>query len=508
MIVALSLCNAAHFYAICSIFSYAGFLAVDKGWSVHVDEAGYVAGLLPTFLMAGRLSTAILWGFAMTRFGTAACLSASMASVAIGNLLFGFARELWQALAARTILLGAGNGFASIMGLAMFEISGERQADVVSIFLTVGGIVNLVGPAIGGFTYAAFGKEDFPALPPSLIGAALAVSASIVAYSWFRPPAHTQRIGDRNTNDAGTPSPRAAPPATSAWHLMLCTQMLRVVIVRTGIGLAIFAVFEVFPLWAIASETVGGLGLDEHALGTLLSLSALMQLVYTGIFMGQVVKHMGEAKAIQLGSLVAAVALTFIPFLRMLPPTVVRVILAAILHSISQCAMLTSTTGALAGANHEFERYPELKGTLNGLVATIEGVGKLLGPALAAPLFAALVGARPMFVCADEATENGSGQLSGDDGPGCGRFQYPTIEQIIGSGAFLSFAVLALGLLLLATYALALPTTISRAKDAPCSTSTVSSAASCTTSTSGASRHQASAELTPSFSRTAEAERV
>ena len=176
--------------------------------------------------------------------------------------------------------------------------------------------------------------------------------------------------------------------------------MLRVVIVRTGIGLAIFAVFEVFPLWAIASETVGGLGLDEHALGTLLSLSALMQLVYTGIFMGQVVKHMGEAKAIQLGSLVAAVALTFIPFLRMLPPTVVRVILAAILHSISQCAMLTSTTGALAGANHEFERYPELKGTLNGLVATIEGVGKLLGPALAAPLFAALVGARPMLCAA------------------------------------------------------------------------------------------------------------
>ena len=30
---AVGLCNLAHFYSICSIFSYAGFLAVDCGWA-------------------------------------------------------------------------------------------------------------------------------------------------------------------------------------------------------------------------------------------------------------------------------------------------------------------------------------------------------------------------------------------------------------------------------------------------------------------------------------------
>ncbi len=53
-IAALALCNAAHFYSLCSIFSYAAFLCVDAGWVEHIDEAGYMAGLLPTAVMSGR----------------------------------------------------------------------------------------------------------------------------------------------------------------------------------------------------------------------------------------------------------------------------------------------------------------------------------------------------------------------------------------------------------------------------------------------------------------------
>ena len=66
------------------------------------------------------------------------------------------------------------------------------------------------------------------------------------------------------------------------------------VVLRTGIGLVIFALFEVFPLWAIASEEVGGLGLDEQALGTVLAGSALLQTAFSGFCMGKVVKRIGE----------------------------------------------------------------------------------------------------------------------------------------------------------------------------------------------------------------------
>ena len=51
--IVLALCNAAHFYTICSLFSYAGFLVVDLGWEPDVDAAGYVVGYLGTSLVLG-----------------------------------------------------------------------------------------------------------------------------------------------------------------------------------------------------------------------------------------------------------------------------------------------------------------------------------------------------------------------------------------------------------------------------------------------------------------------
>ena len=72
-VVALSVCNSAHFYSLCSIFSYAGFLAVDCGWAPEKDRAGYVAGLLPTAVLIGRLLTSIGWGYAADCIGRRLC---------------------------------------------------------------------------------------------------------------------------------------------------------------------------------------------------------------------------------------------------------------------------------------------------------------------------------------------------------------------------------------------------------------------------------------------------
>ena len=62
VVAALCLAQMAHFYSMCAIFSYAGFLANDSGWVSTPDRAGYVAGLLATMLPLGRLPTSMLWG--------------------------------------------------------------------------------------------------------------------------------------------------------------------------------------------------------------------------------------------------------------------------------------------------------------------------------------------------------------------------------------------------------------------------------------------------------------
>lgn len=56
-----------------------------------------------------------------------------MASVTIGNLLFGFATKLWAACVCRGLLLGAMNGWITLLGPMCFEVGGaERQAHVFS----------------------------------------------------------------------------------------------------------------------------------------------------------------------------------------------------------------------------------------------------------------------------------------------------------------------------------------------------------------------------------------
>ena len=127
VVAALCLAQMAHFYSMCSIFSYAGFLAADSGWVSTPDRAGYVAGLVAAMLPLGRLPTSVLWGWVADRYGRRPALIGSMLGIAVGNLAFGFARSLWAALAVRFVLLGGCNGWNSVLGPICAEVGGPRS---------------------------------------------------------------------------------------------------------------------------------------------------------------------------------------------------------------------------------------------------------------------------------------------------------------------------------------------------------------------------------------------
>ena len=317
--------NCAHFYSMASIFSYAGILAVDLGWAPDEDHAGFVAGLLPTVLILGRLPTSILWGHLADCYGRRPALAFSMVSVALGNLCFGLATNLAVALVVRLVLLGAGNGYVSLMGLLCLELGGEkRQADLFSWVISAGSVVAMAGPAVGGFTYGALGMR-YPALAPSLIGAVLGALATVFALVWLpetgpvtwrmagprgkpQPPdsTHTAAVLPASVPKSSTdPDAPAKVPTVDRqtdgrgllaiacqWPLTLA------LLLRTGHGMTIFAIFDVVPLWCIASLSAGGLAFSEEQVGTLLALAAAGQLVYTSLAMGKVVNLLGQRRAL------------------------------------------------------------------------------------------------------------------------------------------------------------------------------------------------------------------
>ncbi|KAL1499936.1 hypothetical protein AB1Y20_012618 [Prymnesium parvum] len=400
----LCLTNCAHFYAMASIFSYAGFLAVDLGWAADEDHAGYVAGLLPTVLMLGRLPTSILWGVAADRFGRRLALTLAMLSVAAGNLAFGLSTSLAAALASRFLFLGCGNGYVSLMGLLCLEVGGPaRQAQVFAYVLSAGSIVAMVGPALGGFTYGAL-SSTYPAIAPSLIGAALALVGAATTAAWLPetkareavlPATHVSSSVDPDEAkgvEGGAGGGGAGVCAVlRAWPFPLA------LVLRTGHGMALFALFDVVPLWCIASRRAGGLALSEAQVGSLLAAAALGQLVYTSFLMGRVVHWMGQRRALMAGCAVSGVTLCVLPQVGGLgegPSAVYVMAAAAAVYGVTTCAMLTAGTGVIAMTTSLCARC-ERSGQLNGVVAMTEGVGKMLGPACAAPIFAWAIAARP-----------------------------------------------------------------------------------------------------------------
>lgn len=269
-VAALAAANCAHFFSVCSIFPYAGFLAVDNGWAVDIDAAGYVAGWLATFTLIARIPTSTLWGLAADRWGSKICLEVSLLAIAIGSPLFGLSSALWAAIASRALFLGALNGWPTLTGLMVAEISGEeRQGAALSQIISVGGFMGLIGPAVGGWTYDSVGFVP-RALPPNLIASAICVVALGLVHVWYPSVGSGGRRttagddGDTASNRSANAGPSASAEAAAAdsgdawhgasdasssapvsmWHA-LCTPPLPLVLVyRLLVGLYLYLIFD------------------------------------------------------------------------------------------------------------------------------------------------------------------------------------------------------------------------------------------------------------------------
>ncbi len=391
-VLALCLVNVAHFYSIASLFAYAGFLAVDNGWAEDEDSAGFVVGVLATMVPLSRIPTSALWGHAADRFGRKPALVATMASVLVGNLLFGVTRRLSLAIVVRFCVLGMGNGWPTLIGIVAREVGGPRQARVLSTIFGFGGIVQLIGPAVGGLTYRAV--PAFPALVPSIVGAALAALAIAALLAFLpetRPPRHPPKADDDEAA-AGAPPPKAS----SKLQLVCAAPLRNLILLRAGFGFMGFMMIEVIPLFGIATAESAGLALDHRHLGMLLAAAASLTVVYQLAFMGRVVESLSLRATLAI-AVADAVGLMAMPHTRGLPLAATGVLI-----SLNSATMTTVSAAVLTSMNRATDAHAHRRGAINGAATTCEAIGKASGPALGAPAFAAFLaraphGAEPAF---------------------------------------------------------------------------------------------------------------
>ena len=168
--------------------------------------------------------------------------------------------------------------------------------------------------------------------------------------------------------------------------------MPAIIALRTGIGLAAFASYDVVPLWAIASARAGGLNLGQQELGALLSCAAAVQLLWTTLLMARVFDACGVRRVFAGACAAGAAALLLLPLARAAgaPFAVVAVLIAG-----QSAALNTACTASVAHTNNACCAFPSVAGAINGVVVTVESLAKACGPSVGAPLFAFAIEARP-----------------------------------------------------------------------------------------------------------------
>ena len=374
-VATLALVNGAHFYTICSLFPYAGFLAVDNGWAESVDAAGYVAGYLATATLLARIPTSVAWGYVADRWGWYPAVQVSLASLAVGSVAFGVAQPLWAALLSRCVFFGALNGWPALTGLVCGEVGGEAaQARVLSRVIGAGPIFALIGPAVGGWTYKLVPWLP-PALPPNLVGAVLSLFAMVAAHinlrNVRRPPAAAavapakaggelaprEDPGEDPGQDPGQDS-REDPRGTSHTRSP-SPELLLVIFFRAVTGMVMFLIWDVFPLFCIASRGAGGLALSSSELGTLLAAAALLQTAYMLGVSGRVISRLGVARIVLLVGGVQGASLALLSLSQQAPLGVL-----ALLYALNACCNATSLVVAIAATNVVGARHPRRKGTI------------------------------------------------------------------------------------------------------------------------------------------------
>ena len=272
----------------------------------------------------------------------------------------------------RFIFFGLTHGWVAIMGPYCASVAGDqRQTEVIGMVLAAGTGMQLVGPAISGWTYALV--PEFPALVPSLLGSCLALlAACLFGLLHFRDKKTAAK--SEISHAVATTAPRQSiRRILHRWPVPL------IIFMRFMQGFAQFAIFEVVPLWLISDRAVGGLSMSEKQVGFLLARSGCWNIFYFSMVLPRLTKTLGGRCTSIVVSVFGIIFSIVLPFCTS-EWTANLAHLLAVSACLSQAAVnLTFTNNATGQAD---------RAIVSGFAVTMDTVGKAIAPIATSTIFA------------------------------------------------------------------------------------------------------------------------
>lgn len=204
----IALCRICEPIAFMSIFPYIYHMVRDFGITQDESQISIYAGMITSAFTFAEFSTGVMWGRLSDRLGRKPILLTGLCGTGLSVLMFGFAPNLWVALAARA-LGGALNGNIGVLQTTVAELITvkEHQARAYTVMPMVWCLGSIIGPMIGGalarpvdafpnmFTGALWTK--YPYLLPNLFSA-ICVLFSVIIGLLFLEETHPEKKHNRD----------------------------------------------------------------------------------------------------------------------------------------------------------------------------------------------------------------------------------------------------------------------------------------------------------------------
>jgi len=348
---------------------------------VFIDLVGFgvIIPLLPFYgIQFGASASEITWmmacyslaqffcspllGRLSDRLGRRPVLLVSLCASIASYLWLGFADALWMLFAAR-LMAGAGAGNIAAAQAYISDITTpETRAKGMGMIGAAFGLGFTIGPALGGLV--AGSHPGTAALArPAFLAAGLSSVALLIALLRLK--------------ESLPPEARAASSRPSRWQVaqdVMGRSVLRRLILLLFITITAFAGMETtFALWAHSA-----LGWGPRAVGYNFLYVGLVLVVVQGGLIGRLSKRFGEAQLILTGSCMIGLGLLGLPFaLALWRLLIVNTLLALGMGLLSPS--ITSLISQQAGIDE--------RGGILGVSQSASSLSRILGPAIAGPLF-------------------------------------------------------------------------------------------------------------------------
>ena len=333
-------------------------------------------------------------GRASDRVGRRPIMLITIAANVLGYLLFATGQSLFMLFVARAISGFGSANLATAQAIIADHTEPEKRAKGMGIVGAAFGLGFILGPAIGG----VFGQ--FGLAVPAFVAAILSTVNFAVAF-WLLPEtrraAAPETSPEREVSETGVSATKRSGLSWSALKEAVALPNVAQLYWIYFVGTVAFSLMEqvlglfIERTWVVAATPAGTLLGPERATDPLrkaVSLTAYFLVlvgitlsVVQGLLIGRLARRFGESRLVVVGTAVVCLGLALIPVFGSFKRFSIFLTLAPIIAVGS--GIYTPSIHSLLSKSTSQGSY----GGALGLGQSLSALGRVIGPALAGPMF-------------------------------------------------------------------------------------------------------------------------